>query len=199
MTSTKHSDPHARAERLEAALREIERFGHHEGHGRGYTCANTAAEALRELGLPDAGSRTRIWIDTEFNGYKGRLISIALVAENGASWYEVLDHSDIVVDTWVGEHVIPHLIQQPISFEELQASMEDWLSQFRSVHLIADWPEDIQHFCETLITGPGTRIQTPTLTMEVRRDLDGAHSHLPHNALADALANREFMLAREGK
>lgn len=35
-------------ERLQLALQEIERFGHNEGHGRGYTCANMAAEALEQ-------------------------------------------------------------------------------------------------------------------------------------------------------
>lgn len=32
--------------RLRKALQHIERFGHNEGHGRGYTCATMAAEAL---------------------------------------------------------------------------------------------------------------------------------------------------------
>jgi hypothetical protein len=35
-------------ERLRKALQEIERFGHNEGHGRGYTCANMAADALEQ-------------------------------------------------------------------------------------------------------------------------------------------------------
>jgi hypothetical protein len=33
-------------ERLRKALQEIDRFGHNEGHGRGYTCANMATAAL---------------------------------------------------------------------------------------------------------------------------------------------------------
>jgi prefoldin subunit 5 len=36
----------ARAGELAEALEKIEKFGHSEGHGRGYTCANWAAEAL---------------------------------------------------------------------------------------------------------------------------------------------------------
>jgi hypothetical protein len=35
-------------ERLRKALQEIERFGHNEGHGRGYTCADMAADALEQ-------------------------------------------------------------------------------------------------------------------------------------------------------
>ena len=32
--------------RLRDALEEIEKFGHSYGHGRGYTCANKAKQAL---------------------------------------------------------------------------------------------------------------------------------------------------------
>lgn len=35
-------------ERLRKALQEIERLGHNEGHGQGYTCANMAADALEQ-------------------------------------------------------------------------------------------------------------------------------------------------------
>ena len=31
----------------------------------------------------------KLWIDTEFNEYKGALISLALVAEDGREWYGV--------------------------------------------------------------------------------------------------------------
>ena len=37
-------------ERYESALREIEKFGHGVGHGRGYTCANMAKKVLDEFG-----------------------------------------------------------------------------------------------------------------------------------------------------
>lgn len=33
-------------EHYEGVLRNIEQFGHNHGHGRGYTCANWAKEAL---------------------------------------------------------------------------------------------------------------------------------------------------------
>jgi hypothetical protein len=34
--------------KLREALENIEAFGHSDGHGRGYTCANMAATALAE-------------------------------------------------------------------------------------------------------------------------------------------------------
>jgi hypothetical protein len=129
----------------------------------------------------------KLFIDCEFNEFKGELISMALVDEQGIFFYEVLPCPN--PGAWVAEHVIPILEKKPIRLEQLQFRLQAFLSHYDNVHLIADWPEDIKHFCDALITGPGMRINTPALTMEIRRDLD-AVSHIPHNALADAFAIR---------
>lgn len=128
----------------------------------------------------------RIWLDTEFNEFRGDLISMALVSEDGEEWYNSLECPN--PGSWVLEHVIPLLYSLPVNREEFAASLQGWLSQFESIHIVADWPEDIAHFCQALIIGPGMRINTPPLTMEVRRDLDLIESGLPHNALWDARA-----------
>ncbi|WP_312800030.1 hypothetical protein [Pseudomonas sp.] len=132
-----------------------------------------------------------LYVDCEFNSFKGALISMALVDEYGSEWYEVLGCDN--PDPWVAEHVMPILNKDPVSMTEFQSSLAGFLSQYRNIHIIADWPEDIAHFCESLITGPGYRLNTPPLTMEVRRDLD-AESALPHNALEDAKAIRKLAL-----
>jgi hypothetical protein len=129
----------------------------------------------------------KLWIDTEFNEFRGELISMALVDEFGVFFYEVLPCEN--PGPWVAEHVMPILEKKPIRMDQFQAHLQSFLSQYNGVHLIADWPEDIKHFCDALITGPGMRINTPPLTMEIRRDLDCV-SHLPHNALADAFCIR---------
>lgn len=129
----------------------------------------------------------KLWIDCEFNSYKGALISIALVDAEDRTFYEVVHCPEHIVP-WVEDNVIPVLHKAPTSRRLAQFKLEAFLEAYTNVHLIADWPEDIQHFCELLIVGPGTRIDTPRLTMEVRRDLDGAKSAIPHNALQDALA-----------
>lgn len=132
-------------------------------------------------------ARMRIVIDTEFNDVGGDLISMALVADSGDEWYEVLSCES--PSPWVAEHVMPILAKQPLhDLEDLSISLRDWLSQFDSVHIVADWPEDIAWFCRALITGPGQRIPTPPLTMEIRRDLPATEkcSAVPHNALEDA-------------
>lgn len=136
---------------------------------------------------------TRIWIDTEFNEHADRhsLISMALVADDGREWYEVLPCPR--PGPWVAEHVLPRLGRAPISREALSESLREFLAAFESVHIVADWPTDLALFCDTLIVGPGVRIDTPPLTMEVIR-LDG-ESDDPHNALADARGLRAIHLA----
>jgi hypothetical protein len=128
----------------------------------------------------------RLWIDTEFNEFKGDLISMALVGDDGKEWYEVLNCEN--PGDWVSQNVIPILNKPAISKKEMQLSLQKFLSNYREVHIVSDWPEDIKHFCELLITGPGERINTPLLTMEIRRDIDSETSLLPHNALEDARA-----------
>jgi hypothetical protein len=132
----------------------------------------------------------RIFIDGEWNSFGGELISLALVAADGRSFYEVLGCDN--PDPWVAENVMSKLGKQSITLQELQKQLELFLRQFEfdSVHIIADWPEDIMWFCKVLITGPGTRLDTPPLTMEVLR-VDIVSTN-PHNALADATALRNW-------
>lgn len=133
----------------------------------------------------------RIFVDTEFNSYKGDLISMALVDNNGGQFYVVLPFHQMEIDPWVSKNVIPVLCKQPaLTIRAAQKELESWLSEFTSIRLIADWPEDIAHFCNFLITGPGERINTPPITIEIRRDLD-CISKVPHNALWDAIAIRD--------
>ena len=134
-----------------------------------------------------------IFIDGEWNSYGGELISLALVTEDGQSFYEVVGCDN--PDPWVAENVMPKLGKPSITLQELQKQLELFLRQFEfdSVHIIADWPEDIMWFCKVLITGPGTRLDTPPLTMEVLR-IDTI-SLYPHNALADATALRDWYVS----
>lgn len=127
-----------------------------------------------------------VYLDTEFNDFGGELISLAMVDETGREFYAVLGCQSPT--PWVRHNVLPVLGQRPASLRMLQTRMEKWLADYTSVHVVADWPEDIAHFCRALITGPGMRLDTPPLTMEVRRDLDSGQSAVPHNALEDAKA-----------
>jgi hypothetical protein len=135
-----------------------------------------------------------LYIDCEFNGFLGELVSMALIDTNGNIWYEVLECFNPT--DWMALNVIPVLNKKPIGVEEFQSSLADFLKQYSSIHLVADWCEDITHFCQTLILAPGKCIDIPSWTMEVRRDID-APSMIPHNALEDAKAIRIMALEKK--
>jgi hypothetical protein len=136
----------------------------------------------------------KIWIDTEFNEFRGALISMALIDESGREFYRSVGCES--PGAWVAANVMPIIGIEPVSMAALQADLQAWLSVYDDVHVIADWPEDIEHFCRALITGPGERINTPRLTMEVDRDIN-ASSKLPHNALEDVRGIRHFVFANQ--
>ena len=130
----------------------------------------------------------RLFLDTEFNEFKGPLISMALVPEarHIQPFYESLGCEN--PGPWVAEHVMPIIGKDPISMKDFQIELMRFLSQFSEVTIVADWHEDIAHFCDSLTTGPGQRMSTPDLHFEIRRDLDTIPSLVPHNALSDAEA-----------
>lgn len=133
----------------------------------------------------------KLFVDTEFNGFGGSLISLALVSEDGSEFYEAVNTYG-AVDSWVAEHVIPIIGKDPISALEFSEKLAAYLWQYRDgFTLIADWPDDIRYFCMALITGPGYMMPVSRFNVEMRRDLDGTPSMLSHNALADARAIKE--------
>lgn len=133
----------------------------------------------------------KLWLDTEFNGFGGELISMALVDEADREWYEVL--GSVTPCAWVASNVIPVLKKRKVRLSTLQLSLQRWLRHYDTVHIIANWPEDIAHFCRVLITGPGCQLVTPPLTFEVV-DLHHIQPDIPHNALSDARALRTAQL-----
>lgn len=134
-----------------------------------------------------------IFIDTEFNGFGGELISLALVTAEGQDFYEVLQPTKPIVH-WVKENVMPYLEKEPITKIEFQAKLYQYLmgvSKFgqEPLTIIADWPDDIKYFCESLITGPGSCITTPAkMNFVLNRNLSSRESRVPHNAFHDAVA-----------
>ena len=134
-----------------------------------------------------------IYIDCEFNGFGGQLISMALVAEDGEEFYEVAPLLE-EVDPWVAEHVIPILNKDAVSPHNFKQKLYRFINQYNEIHVIADWPDDIRYFCEELIVGPGLMKHTPAkMTMEIIRDINSM-SKLPHNALEDARAIAEYIM-----
>ena len=93
---------------------------------------------------------------------------------------------------WVKENVCPHLVLNPCTHHEFQNALAQYLWEVGDVTIVADWPDDIKHFCDSLITGPGMML---SMMHNIKFELDLAieyQSEVPHNALHDARAIREY-------
>src|SRR5690606_14593350 len=97
----------------------------------------------------------------EFNGYKGFLISMALVREDGEAKYWVLSNTyDFpIIDPWVMDNVVPHLLKGPYELisgqEDLSREIARFMKHDDNITVIADWPDDIKYFCDVIVFGPG--------------------------------------------
>jgi hypothetical protein len=142
----------------------------------------------------------KLFLDCEFNGFGGELISLALVDENQQSFYEVLECPHPV--PWVKDHVIPRLNQPSIPLKQFQSRLQIFLFQYEYLEIIADWPEDFALFSRSLVLSAGKCIRTPPLTMQLWME-DPIETHVasenPHNALADAQALKQSYLKAHGQ
>ena len=107
---------------------------------------------------------------------------------------------------WVERHVIPYLGSVPggaphrLSRLEAAQALADYLAGDADPWIVADWPDDIGYFCALLTTGPGEMAPVGRLRFELISNpgfSPAANSRVPHNALHDARALRDFVLAGE--
>lgn len=148
----------------------------------------------------------RYFLDTEFNGFGGELMSLALVPEDGDQDYYVVIPTEAPYHPWVEKHVVPYLESvPPMLFNRLDriAAAHDiaaYLAHDRDVMIIADWPEDIALFCRLLLVGETEIVGVSHMRFEFRR-IPGfstaRNSKVPHNALHDARALRDHILGLE--
>ena len=148
----------------------------------------------------------RYFLDTEYNGWGGALLSLALVPDHGEELYITLDW-DGPLEGWVERNVLPYLDMVPESLVSTRISRADaartiahYLAGDRDPLIVADWPEDIALFNALLVTGPGVMTEVPALRFQFM-PLSGfstaANSKVPHNALHDARALRDHVLSIE--
>jgi len=82
----------------------------------------------------------------------------------------------------------------------MTAKLASYLGTDSEPVVIADWPEDIAHLALMMITGPGWRLPSPRLVLELL-DLplfdSAVLSSVPHNAYYDAVALRTYVLSQE--
>lgn len=126
----------------------------------------------------------RLFLDVEFNGTHGALISAALVSAQGDQWYEVLDTSDIELVPWVKENVMFNLARDPISIEAFEASLGEFLSQFGFIEFIYNAHAD-KRYLDGMLDG---LLNVPLHRCVRDGKLSASHSIIPHNALHDAKA-----------
>lgn len=141
-----------------------------------------------------------LWLDTEFNGFGGELISIGLVAANDDELYIVRNiRSNITYHPWVAENVLPRLAYAghtgaPLDDTEFMRQFSLFAYKYRDSRIIADWPADIEHFCNCLTFG-GMKNGFRCPANFTFRLIDRQHSYaseLEHNALSDARALRNY-------
>jgi hypothetical protein len=157
----------------------------------------------------------RYYLDTEFNSMGGALMSLALVREDGASFYAVKEMPH-PIDPWVAANVVPILYdvdhQRDIQgwysgaqhghryYMHLGENIATFLKGDPKPHIIADWPDDLRYLCAELITGPGEMVDIPALVLEVAR-VDAYPTTLPgaiqHNAWWDAMSLRHLLTMTE--
>jgi hypothetical protein len=147
----------------------------------------------------------RYFLDTEYNGFGGALISLALVPEDGSEEFYVALECEPPLDPWVERHVIPFLDMVPdglvsrprLTRRAAAEALAAWLAHDEAPDIVADWPEDLAQFAMLLVTGPGMMIQMPPLSLHLL-PLGGfstaANSVVPHNALHDARALRDHVM-----
>ena len=149
----------------------------------------------------------RYFLDTEFNGFGGELISLALVPENDdQDYYAVLPLPE-TLHPWVERHVVPYLHSIPMdvvggetSRLDAAAELARYLAGDEDPVIVADWPDDIAYFCALLVTGPGDMAPVGSLRFEFLSSpgfSTAQNSAVPHNALHDARALRDFVLSWE--
>lgn len=132
---------------------------------------------------------TRIFVDCEFNGFGGELISMALVSDEGDEWYHVRSEPR-VWNEWVFENVFPVLYSEPVGPEAFRESALAFLRGFENPTICADWYTDLVHFF-SLFAG---KDHTESVGYPCKAELvliENYNSAIPHNALSDARAIRD--------
>ncbi len=147
----------------------------------------------------------RYFLDCEFNGFGGALMSLALVPEDGIDdYYVVIPLEDEAAQPWVERHVVPYLHSvPPILLNQLDrvAAAHDiarYLSTDVDPEIVADWPEDIALFCRLLLTAETEIVDVASLRFHFLRTpgfSTARNSAVPHNALHDARALRDHIVA----
>lgn len=140
------------------------------------------------------------FLDCEFNGFGGELISLALSGEAGELYLARTEAELNALEghDWIAEHVLPFLSladarPEVMPLEKFGRAIQAFLAGDKAPEIIADWPEDLMHLMQCLIIAPGQMVRIPDLSLRLMSasayptDMEEA---VQHNALWDARALR---------
>lgn len=142
----------------------------------------------------------RYYVDCEFDGHNGPLLSLAMVREDGESIHIRVDIEPM--DIWVRQNVLPLMDKHEADYSrsiypnEVGGSIRWFIGADRSPVIVTDSPVDVGRFCRALSTGSDgewASADYPHMTFEVHNvdcyptELQGA---VQHNAWWDAMALR---------
>lgn len=128
-----------------------------------------------------------LYLDTEFNGHGGQLISLALVSDKSPDeFYGVLPFID-AVHPWVAEHVVPVLDREFDMPDEFRMRLRFFLGKHSDEDIVADWPGDFAHLMSAMSGGSYEKSWMLPCTMRLIESGD-VKPDRPHNALSDARA-----------
>ncbi|MNC07887.1 3'-5' exoribonuclease [compost metagenome] len=138
------------------------------------------------------------FIDCEFNGGHGELISMAIISQDGQRvFYEVVEHTQPTVE-WVQENVMPILNKPAVSMEVFKERLKKFLEAFPRLTLIADHMADLFYFAQKVIGAEGWMMVDYPVAMLFDPVISAKKSTQKHNALEDAKAIRLSWLQTNG-
>lgn len=128
-----------------------------------------------------------LYLDTEFNGHGGELISLALVSDkHQGHFYGVLPLPKRL-HPWVAEHVVPLLDMVPEPAEQFRMRLRHFLEKHSEEEIVADWPDDFALLMRVM-SGPDYE-RSFMIPCGMRLIVSGeVEPERPHNALSDAYA-----------
>jgi hypothetical protein len=144
----------------------------------------------------------RFYIDCEFDGHNGPLLSMAVVSEDDDGIYMIVTDGPIDCSPWVTENVIPLMDKHRspksafVNTNDFGYVIREFIGDCKNPIIIADSPVDISRFCQALSTGSDgewASADYPYMQFEVHNvdcyptALAGA---VQHNAWWDAMALR---------
>lgn len=180
---------------------------HHERLKAGETCTYSGDEQRAKEFSGNFNMRRHFYVDCEFDGHGGPLLSIAIIREDDAGLYLIVENT--AKDPWVIENVLPKLMDYPtgamISFCP-ENKVSEWLLSFLQEDadpiFHVDAIPDVTYLTKALSTSyqgeycPNRFDNIAFLVSDVESyptDIEGA---VQHNAYYDAMTLKRKLTAK---